>query len=69
MKASFCTEGGGHVENAQHLFLSCGIFGSYGIRFVHGLAFLDWILRLSQIISFSSSTLQIVLKHDSRFFS
>lgn len=27
-EASFCMAGCGHVENAQHLFLSCGTFGS-----------------------------------------
>ena len=37
--------------------------------FVRGMAFQGWILRFSRIISFSSSMLQVVWKHNARFFS
>ncbi|KAK2404810.1 hypothetical protein QL285_054116 [Trifolium repens] len=66
-----CVTGCGGAESAQHLFLTCGTFGSLWplVRAGIGVDFRRQILRVSRTILFSSLIQQAVLGPEGLFYS
>jgi hypothetical protein len=68
-EARHCVSGCGEVESAQHLFLSCGTFGSFWPLVRSWIGFFRWTLILFQTILFSLPIQRVVLVHADLFCS